>query len=168
MELLYRTGVPLGSVHCISWSRMNLIALSVSTQIEGFVAKNFDGYESVYHTITSRERACNSQYALHRLKIEPNCVCAIVPHSFSAHAIIFLFLVTVSISPSGSCMPSRHRSGSIRPWYHISMIVQKTTCFKLLTFFRAVTHQLLVFDPNRPWEFHTCVLSSVYYKSTII
>ncbi len=24
----------------------------------------------------------------------------------------------------------------------------------LIVFYRASTHQLLVFDPNRPWDFH--------------
>lgn len=43
MELLYKTSVPLGRVNCISWSRLNLIALSVSVQTEGLVAKGYEG-----------------------------------------------------------------------------------------------------------------------------
>jgi len=43
MELLYKTTIPLGKVHCIAWSRSNLIALSTSVQMEGLLAKGFQG-----------------------------------------------------------------------------------------------------------------------------
>ena len=40
MEYLYRTVIPQGSVHCMAWSGLNLIALSVSVEIEGYVENN--------------------------------------------------------------------------------------------------------------------------------
>jgi len=42
MELLYRTVIPRGRVHCMAWSGMNLIALSVSVETEGKVAENYE------------------------------------------------------------------------------------------------------------------------------
>lgn len=43
MEYLYRTAVPQGDVNCMAWSGLNLIALSVSVEIEGYVDK-YEGY----------------------------------------------------------------------------------------------------------------------------
>ena len=40
MEYLYRTAIPQGDVlRCMAWSGLNLIALSVSVEIEGYVDK---------------------------------------------------------------------------------------------------------------------------------
>ena len=44
MELLYRSTIPEGSVHCMAWSGVNLIALGVSVEREGFVGENFERY----------------------------------------------------------------------------------------------------------------------------
>ena len=42
MELLYRTVIPRGRVRCMAWSGTNHIALSVSVEVEGMVAENYE------------------------------------------------------------------------------------------------------------------------------
>eukprot|EP00731_Ephydatia_muelleri_P027367 Em0019g240a len=46
MELLYRSTIPEGSIHCMAWSGVNLIALGVSVEREGFVGENFERAKS--------------------------------------------------------------------------------------------------------------------------
>lgn len=44
MELLYRSTIPEGAVHCMAWSGVNLIALGVSVEREGSIGENFERY----------------------------------------------------------------------------------------------------------------------------
>lgn len=46
MELLYRSTIPEGSVHCVAWSGVNLIALGVSVEREGFASENLERAKS--------------------------------------------------------------------------------------------------------------------------
>lgn len=42
MELLYRSTIPEGCIHCMAWSGVNLIAIGVSVEKEGFVVENLE------------------------------------------------------------------------------------------------------------------------------
>lgn len=42
MELLYRTVLPRTEVHCMCWSPLNIVALSVSGEVEGYVSESYD------------------------------------------------------------------------------------------------------------------------------
>lgn len=46
MELLYRSTIPEGAVHCMAWSGVNLIALGVSVEREGSIGENFERAKS--------------------------------------------------------------------------------------------------------------------------
>lgn len=39
MELLYSTLLPYGRVHCLAWSGINLVALSVSEEVPDYVTE---------------------------------------------------------------------------------------------------------------------------------